>query len=69
MTETTTVTSAPRLKARYAAEIKGQLQEQFGHANVMQVPGVVKVVFNMGVGDAADRRARPRVRRVRRGLP
>jgi large subunit ribosomal protein L5 len=53
MTETTTVTSAPRLKARYAAEIKGQLQEQFGHANVMQVPGVVKVVVNMGVGDAA----------------
>jgi large subunit ribosomal protein L5 len=53
MTETTTVTSVPRLKARYAAEIKGQLQEQFGHANVMQVPGVVKVVVNMGVGDAA----------------
>jgi large subunit ribosomal protein L5 len=53
MTETTTVTSAPRLKARYGAEIKGQLQEQFGYANVMQVPGVVKVVVNMGVGDAA----------------
>src|SRR5687767_15619765 len=50
MTDTAT---QPRLKARYAAEIKGQLQEQFGHANVMQVPGVVKVVVNMGVGDAA----------------
>jgi large subunit ribosomal protein L5 len=51
-TETAT-TQAPRLKVRYAAEIKGQLLEQFGYANVMQVPGVVKVVVNMGVGDAA----------------
>jgi large subunit ribosomal protein L5 len=53
MTETATVTSTPRLKKRYADEIKGQLQEQFAHANAMQVPGVVKVVVNMGVGDAA----------------
>ena len=55
MTETATTTQkvAPRLKHRYADEIKGSLQEQFGFANVMQVPGVVKVVVNMGVGDAA----------------
>jgi large subunit ribosomal protein L5 len=53
MTDTATQATQPRLKARYAAEIKGQLQEQFGHSNVMQVPGVVKVVVNMGVGDAA----------------
>ncbi len=46
-------TSRPRLKQRYQDEVKGPLQEQFGHANVMQVPGVVKVVVNMGVGDAA----------------
>ena len=52
MSETATTTT-PRLKARYADEIKGQLQEQFGHGNVMQVPRVVKVVVNMGVGDAA----------------
>ncbi|KQZ89210.1 50S ribosomal protein L5 [Phycicoccus sp. Root563] len=52
MTETATK-QAPRLKTRYAEEIKGQLQQQFGHENVMQVPGVVKVVVNMGVGDAA----------------
>ena len=44
---------APRLKQRYADEIKGELREQFSFANVMQVPGVVKVVVNMGVGDAA----------------
>jgi large subunit ribosomal protein L5 len=43
----------PRLKARYQDEIKGALTEQFGYENVMQVPGVTKVVVNMGVGDAA----------------
>ena len=52
--QTDTATAAkPRLKARYADEIKGQLHEQFGYDNAMQVPGVVKVVVNMGVGDAA----------------
>ncbi len=43
----------PRLKTRYQDEIKGSLTEQFGYGNVMQVPGVTKVVVNMGVGDAA----------------
>jgi large subunit ribosomal protein L5 len=43
----------PRLKARYRAEILPALKEEFSFANVMQVPGVVKVVVNMGVGDAA----------------
>ena len=50
MTDTAT---KPRLKTRYAEEIKSSMQEQFGYANPMQVPGVVKVVVNMGVGDAA----------------
>ena len=45
--------TAPRLKTRYRDEIKGSLTEQFGYQNVMQVPGVTKVVVNMGVGDAA----------------
>jgi large subunit ribosomal protein L5 len=52
-TTTTAVLSMPRLKQRYQDEIKGSLKEQFGYGNVMQVPGVVKVVVNMGVGDAA----------------
>jgi len=43
----------PRLKARYRAEIKPALTEQFSFSNPMQIPGVVKVVVNMGVGDAA----------------
>jgi len=44
---------APRLKERYRAEIVGELRKQFNYENVMQVPGVTKVVVNMGVGDAA----------------
>lgn len=43
----------PRLKAKYRTEIKKSLGETFQYENVMQVPGVVKVVVNMGVGDAA----------------
>ena len=43
----------PRLKTRYRAEIAGELQKQFNFDNVMQIPRVVKVVVNMGVGDAA----------------
>jgi large subunit ribosomal protein L5 len=52
MTETVTKI-VPRLKTRYASEIKKALQDEFNYSNVMQVPGLVKVVVNMGVGDAA----------------
>src|SRR3954452_6340782 len=44
---------APRLKTRYRDEIAPALQQQFGFGNVMQIPRLVKVVVNMGVGDAA----------------
>ncbi|MEV8436950.1 50S ribosomal protein L5 [Actinosynnema sp. NPDC051121] len=50
---TTVEKTIPRLKARYREEIVASLREQFEYANVMQIPGVVKVVVNMGVGDAA----------------
>ena len=51
---TTTETKAlPRLKQRYREEIRDSLQTEFGYANVMQIPGITKVVVNMGVGDAA----------------
>jgi large subunit ribosomal protein L5 len=43
----------PRLKQRYRDEIVGSLREQFGYANVMQVPRLTKIVVNMGVGEAA----------------
>ncbi|MEX0426635.1 50S ribosomal protein L5 [Nocardioides sp. DS6] len=52
MTETA-VKTAPRLKAKYRAEIAPALQQQFEIANVMQIPGLTKIVVNMGVGEAA----------------
>jgi large subunit ribosomal protein L5 len=42
-----------RLKARYRAEIQGALKTQFGYKNPMQIPTLVKIVVNMGVGEAA----------------
>ena len=53
MTSTTIERTAPRLRTRYREEIVPALREQFGYANIMQVPTVTKVVVNMGVGDAA----------------
>ncbi|MCE7000086.1 50S ribosomal protein L5 [Saccharothrix sp. S26] len=50
---TTVEKTMPRLKTRYREEIVASLREQFEYANVMQIPGLVKVVVNMGVGDAA----------------
>ena len=43
----------PRLKLRYREEILPALRSEFDIANVMQVPGLTKVVVNMGVGEAA----------------
>ena len=43
----------PRLKERYQAEIAPALREEFGFANVMQVPRLTKITVNMGVGEAA----------------
>jgi large subunit ribosomal protein L5 len=43
---------APRLKVRFRGEIVGELRQQLGLANLMQVPRPVKVVINMGVGDS-----------------
>ena len=43
----------PRLKTKYRDEIVPALREQFSYPNVMMVPGVTKIVVNMGVGEAA----------------
>ena len=53
--EATTASASvtPRLKTRYREEILPALRSEFEIANVMQVPGLVKVVVNMGVGEAA----------------
>ena len=48
-----TTRELPRLKAKYREEILPALREEFKYANVMQVPGLTKIVVNMGVGEAA----------------
>jgi large subunit ribosomal protein L5 len=50
---TTTEVSVPRLKARYREEIVPALRKDGAYTNPMQVPGLVKIVVNMGVGQAA----------------
>ena len=52
MTATAT-TAIPRLKQKYRDDIVPALQAEFNYANVMQIPGLTKVVVNMGVGEAA----------------
>lgn len=57
MTDTTTAAPVgkiqPRLKQKYKTEITAKLTEDFGFTNVHQVPGIVKIVVNTGVGEAA----------------
>jgi large subunit ribosomal protein L5 len=52
MTQTATERPVPRLKARYREELEQRLKDELGLGNVMQVPRPVKVVVNMGVGEA-----------------
>ena len=53
MSTTAPERTLPRLKQRYRDEIVDRMRSEFGYPNVMQVPGLVKIVVNMGVGDAA----------------
>ena len=50
---TDTAVRLPRLKQQYREAIVPQLREEFSYANVMQVPGLTKIVVNTGVGEAA----------------
>jgi len=43
----------PRLKEKYQTEIASAMKDEFGYGNVMQIPGLTKIVVNMGVGEAA----------------
>jgi large subunit ribosomal protein L5 len=52
-TTTASATVTPRLKTRYREKILPALQTEFDIKNVMQVPGLTKIVVNMGVGEAA----------------
>ena len=53
MTATAAPAAMPRLKAKYRETIVPAMQDEFNYANVMQIPGLVKIVVNMGVGEAA----------------
>jgi large subunit ribosomal protein L5 len=52
-----TTTERPRLKQRYENELKPALKQELGLANVMEVPRLVKIVVNMGVGRATQQRS------------
>ena len=53
MTAATETKTLPRLKQKYREEVIAALKEQYSYGNPMQIPGLVKVVVNMGVGEAA----------------
>ncbi len=52
-----TTTTAPRLKARYLAEVRDQLKADLELGNVMQVPRLDKIVINSGVGAATGQQS------------
>ncbi len=45
---------APRLKKHYEEVVRPRLIEQFGYKNRFEVPGIEKIVLNMGVGEAVN---------------
>lgn len=47
------MTKTESLKAKYAKEVKAAMKEKFGYTNDMQIPKLVKIVLNMGVGEAS----------------
>ena len=47
------MTVTENLKKRYSEEVVPALKEKFGYKNVHQVPKIVKIVLNMGVGEAS----------------
>ena len=50
-------TERPRLKTRFENELRAQLKDELGLANVMQVPCLTKIVVNMGVGKATQQKS------------
>ena len=50
--QTTPAGYVPALKKLYKEEIIAKLQKQFGYSTVMQVPKLVKITINEGIGDA-----------------
>lgn len=48
----------PRLLEKYVKDIRGSLKEKFTLANVNQIPCLLKIVVNMGVGEAVENKKR-----------
>src|ERR1043166_1770288 len=46
----------PRLQERYDRELRDQLKQELGLANIMQVPRLEKIVLNIGVGRATQQK-------------
>ena len=44
----------PRLKKKYREEVVPALMEQFQYSSIMEVPRLVKICINQGVGDATQ---------------
>jgi large subunit ribosomal protein L5 len=51
-TQTATEQEMPRLKARYRSELQQRLKDELELGNIMQIPRPLKVVVNMGIGEA-----------------
>jgi len=50
-------TTFPRLKERYNNELRAELKDQLGVGNIMEVPRLVKIVVNCGVGKATQQQS------------
>jgi large subunit ribosomal protein L5 len=46
----------PRLRTVYGETVRKKLTDEFGYKNPMQVPGIEKIVINMGIGEAVNDR-------------
>lgn len=44
----------PNLKTRYTEVVVPHLQQKFGYTNVMEMPKLVKICLNQGIGDAVN---------------
>ena len=44
----------PRMQQTYENKVRAELQKEFGYKNPMQIPTIMKVVINMGLGDATS---------------
>jgi large subunit ribosomal protein L5 len=57
MATSTATAIRPRLKQRYDATVRAELKETLGLGNIMEVPGLSKIVINMGVGRATQQKS------------